>query len=47
VADADVVTEPGVAVGDIEADVRAIVDDRLANVTDVTRRAIGGELTTF
>jgi len=47
VADADVVTEPGVAVGDIEADVRAIVDDRLATVTDVTRRAIDGELTTF
>jgi S-adenosylmethionine synthetase len=47
VADADLVTEPGVAVGDIEHEVRAIVDDQLANVTDVTRRVIDGELTTF
>jgi S-adenosylmethionine synthetase len=47
VADAKVVTEEGVELADIEADIEAIVDDRLANVTDITRRAIEGELTTF
>jgi S-adenosylmethionine synthetase len=47
VADAKIVTDDGVALSDIEADVEAIVDERLANVTDVTRRAIDGELTTF
>ncbi|WP_435064920.1 methionine adenosyltransferase [Halobaculum sp. EA56] len=47
VADAQVVTEEGVAVSDIEADARAIIDRRLANVTDVTRRVIEGDLSTF
>jgi S-adenosylmethionine synthetase len=47
VADAKVVTEEDVELSDIEADVEAIIDDRLANVTDITRRAIEGELTTF
>jgi len=47
VADAQVVTEEGVAVADIEEEATAIIDERLANVTDVTRRVIEGELSTF
>ncbi|MFC6724154.1 methionine adenosyltransferase [Halobium palmae] len=47
VADAQVVTEADVDVGDIEADVRAIVDGELADVTNVTRRVIEGETRTF
>jgi S-adenosylmethionine synthetase len=47
VADAFVVTEDGVALADIEADVAAIVDRELADVTDVTRAAIEGDLRTF
>jgi len=47
VADAEVVTEPGVDLGEIEPEIRAQVDDRLADVTDVTRRVIDGELSTF
>jgi len=47
VADADIVTEEGVTVADIEGEVRAIVDRRLANVTDVTRRIVDGEISTF
>jgi S-adenosylmethionine synthetase len=47
VADVHVVTEEGLAVEDIEADVTEIVDERLANVTDITERVIAGELDTF
>ncbi|PSQ57047.1 S-adenosylmethionine synthetase [Halobacteriales archaeon SW_8_68_21] len=47
VADAQIVTEEGVELGDIEADVLAIVDDELANVTDVTRSVIEGDVSTF
>ncbi|MFC7165520.1 methionine adenosyltransferase [Halospeciosus flavus] len=47
VADVDVVTEEDVTIEDIDADVREIVDEKLANVTDVTERVIEGELTTF
>ncbi|MDZ5812494.1 methionine adenosyltransferase [Halorubrum sp. AD140] len=47
VADAQLVTEKGVAVGDIEAEVRAIVDRELADVTDVTRSVIDGDVSTF
>jgi S-adenosylmethionine synthetase len=47
VADVHVVPETGVALADIEAEVTGIVDRELANVTDITRRAIDGELTTF
>ena len=47
VADASLVTVEGVEVGDIEAEVEAIIDDELANVTDITERVIDGELTTF
>ncbi len=47
VADASVVTAEGVSVGDIDDEVRDIVDRELADVTDVTRAAIDGELRTF
>ena len=47
VADASLVTEPGVDVADIEADVAAIVNRELADVTSVTERVIDGELSTF
>jgi len=47
VADAHVLTEEGVAIGDVEADIEAVVDRNLANVTDITRRVIDGELPTF
>ena len=47
VADVHVVPEDGVALADIESEVTGIVDRELANVTDITRRAIDGELTTF
>jgi S-adenosylmethionine synthetase len=47
VADVELVTEPEVEVGDIEADIAAIVDRELATVTDITNRVIDGELRTF
>jgi S-adenosylmethionine synthetase len=47
VADVELVTEPGVAVGDIERDIAAIVDRELASVTEITERVIDGELRTF
>ena len=47
VADVHVVTEDGLDISDVEPDIQAIVDDELANVTDVTKRVIDGELTTF
>ena len=47
VADVHVVTDDGVAIGDVEDEIEAIVDRELANVTDITRRVIDGELTTF
>jgi S-adenosylmethionine synthetase len=47
VADAEVVTEPEVDLDEIEPEIRARIDDRLADVTDITRRVIDGELSTF
>jgi S-adenosylmethionine synthetase len=47
VADAHVVTADGVDVADIEDEVSAIVDRELADVTEITRRVIDGELRTF
>jgi S-adenosylmethionine synthetase len=47
VADIHVVPEAGVDLADIEREVTGIVDRELADVTDITRRAIDGELTTF
>jgi S-adenosylmethionine synthetase len=47
VADAQVVTEEGVSITDIEEDVAAIVDRELADVTSITERVIDGGLLTF
>ena len=47
VADAHLVTADGVAVADIEAQVADIVDERLADVSSITERAIEGDLGTF
>ena len=47
VADALLVTEEGVAVGDIEAEVRDAIDTELADVTEVTREVIEGDVSTF
>ncbi|QSW98692.1 methionine adenosyltransferase [Haloterrigena alkaliphila] len=47
VADVEVVTDEGVALGDVEGEVETIVDRELADVTGVTRRVIEGELSTF
>jgi S-adenosylmethionine synthetase len=47
VADAMLVTEDGVEIDDIEAEVRAAVDEELAAVTDVTEQVIEGDVSTF
>ncbi|MFC4437443.1 MULTISPECIES: methionine adenosyltransferase [Natrialbaceae] len=47
VADVHVVTAEDVSLEDVEADVEAIVDEELGNVTEITRQVIDGELTTF
>ena len=47
VADAQVVTESGVDVADVESEIADIVDRELADVTDITRQVIDGELSTF
>ncbi|MCH7661310.1 MAG: methionine adenosyltransferase [Euryarchaeota archaeon] len=47
VADAHIVAEEGVSLGDIEDDVVEIVDRELANVSEITQRTIDGELSTF
>ena len=47
VAEADVVPEEGVALSEIEGEIRAIIDRKLADVTAVTEAAITGNITTF
>ncbi|NHN59088.1 MULTISPECIES: methionine adenosyltransferase [Halorussus] len=47
VADAEIATEAGVEIADIEADVIDIVDRELADVTSITQQVIDGDLTTF
>ena len=47
VADAQVATEAGVDLADIQEEIRAAIDDELAAVTDVTQRVVDGELSTF
>jgi len=47
VADATVVTEGDVSVSDVEGEIEAAIDEELANVTEITRRVIDGELSTF
>ena len=47
VADIHVSTEAGVAVGDVEEEIRTIVDRELADVTGLTDRVIEGDVSTF
>ncbi len=47
VADVHVVTEEGYQLGDVEPEIRKIVDDRLANVHETTVAVIDGELSTY
>ncbi|WP_336363797.1 methionine adenosyltransferase [Halalkalicoccus salilacus] len=47
VADANVVTEEGVELDEIETEIAAIIDHELENVTDITKRVIDGHLSTF
>jgi S-adenosylmethionine synthetase len=47
VADANVVTEEGVELAEIEEEIAAIIDEELSNVTDITQRVIDGKLSTF
>ncbi|MHB9286149.1 methionine adenosyltransferase [Halobacteriales archaeon Cl-PHB] len=47
VADAKVVTEDDVALSDIRPEIEAAIDAELANVTEITRRVVDGELSTF
>jgi S-adenosylmethionine synthetase len=47
VVDAHAVTEEGVDLADIEADVEAIIDDQLADVRSITDRVIEGDIRTF
>jgi len=47
VADISVATEDGVALTEVRDDIESLVDAELAGVTDITRRVIDGELSTF
>ena len=47
VADAQVVTEAGVDVADVEGEISRIIDRELGDVTDVTRKVIDGDISTF
>jgi S-adenosylmethionine synthetase len=47
VADASLVTEEGVSVGDVEHEVEQAIDEELANITDITKSVIEGDLSTF
>ncbi len=47
VADAHIVTEPGVELTAIEDEVVEIIDEELSNVTRITERVIEGDLSTF
>ena len=47
VADAQVVTDDGVALADRTDEIEAIIDRELGDVTEITRQVIDGELSTF
>jgi len=47
VADTKVITEDDVALDDIRDDIEATIDEELADVTDITRRVVEGERSTF
>ena len=47
VASAQVLTNPGVAIGSVKPDIEAIIDGWLAEITTITEKVIRGELSTF
>ncbi|EMA42311.1 S-adenosylmethionine synthetase [Halococcus morrhuae DSM 1307] len=47
VADIHVSTEAGIAVGDVDDEIRTIVDRELADITGLTERVIEGDISTF
>jgi len=47
VADLQVVTEDGVSRSDVDSEIQAIVDERLEDVSSITKRVIEGQLSTF
>ena len=47
VADVHVVTDDALDISDVEPHIQDIVDEELANITDITQRVIDGELDTF
>ena len=47
IADIKTVTDEGTQLDEVDAEIQAIVDRELANVTDVTRQVIDGEISTF
>ena len=47
VADAQLVTDDGVSVADVESEVQATIDEELATITDVTEAVIEGDISTF
>lgn len=47
VADAEIVSDEGVAVADIREEVEMVIDEKLSNITDITERVIEGDLSTF
>ena len=47
IADVHVIPEADTAVSEIEDDIEAVVDDRLASIPELTDRVIQGEVTTF
>ena len=47
VADAHVVTAAGVNLEDVQPEITAIADQKLADVTEITRRVIDGDIGTF
>ncbi len=47
IADVHVIPESGTSVTDIEDDIAAVVDDRLASIPELTDRIITGEIDTF
>lgn len=47
IADVHVIPESGTAINEIEDDIEAVVDDRLASIPELTDRVISGEVNTF
>jgi S-adenosylmethionine synthetase len=47
VASIQVLPRKGIALPEINSEIQAIVDDKLANVTTITEKVIRGELKTF